>query len=294
MIKKIINKIMRINIIDTILVMMNKKIALFWSTHAETRLNFGDAINPYLFENITQKKVASATEILNLFRRPVYYFIGSILNNLNNKNAIICGSGFISDDATIKEIPKLIIAVRGPLTRSIFLKNGVSCPEVYCDPALLLPYFIKPKNKIKHFDVGIIAHYADKKLIQNVNIDNDALTYKFIDIESEKEKFIDEICDCEFILSSSLHGIIVAHAYKIPTVWIKLSSNLTGGRFKFDDYSLSVSKKKMDCEEIEGGINLEQLIQKSFLYNVECNQNSFMIALKNAGIKNNEFHSGND
>jgi pyruvyltransferase len=241
---RIINKLKRISIVDTISIFFNKKDILFWSTHEETKLNFGDAINPYLFENITSKPVASAHNIFNLFQRPVYYFIGSILNNLNNKNAIICGSGFISADATITKKPKSVIAVRGPLSREIFLKHGISCPEVYCDPALLLPYFIKQQKQIKNCDIGIIAHYADKKVLQDTTINSSGMSFKFIDIESEKENFIEEVCSCKCILSSSLHGIIVAHAYGISTVWIKLSNNLIGGDFKFNDYAFSTGNQK--------------------------------------------------
>ena len=284
LINRIINKLKRISIVDTFSVMLNKKIVLFWSIHEETKLNFGDAINPFLFENITCKSVVSANNILNLFQKPVYYFIGSILNNLNNKNAIVCGSGFISADATMKKHPKSVIAVRGPLSREIFLKHGVSCPEVYCDPALLLPYFLKPKNQIKNYDIGIIAHYADKKIIQNMTLIHSELTYKFIDIESEKEEFIEQLCSCKFIFSSSLHGIIVAHAYKIPTVWIKLSDNLTGGHFKFNDYALSTGNEEMICQEIDKVLNLEELHSKSFLYEVESNQKTFIEALTNIGI----------
>ena len=54
--------------------------------------------------------------------------------------------------------------------------------------------------------------------------------------------FIDDICSCEAIVSSSLHGIIIADAYEIPNVWISLDENHPDDNFKFKDYYLSVNK----------------------------------------------------
>lgn len=55
--------------------------------------------------------------------------------------------------------------------------------------------------------------------------------------------FIDQICSCEIILSSSLHGIIIADAYQIPNIWITLThQEHPDDNFKFKDYFLSVGK----------------------------------------------------
>ncbi len=56
-----------------------------------------------------------------------------------------------------------------------------------------------------------------------------------IDIQGNWENVIDDINRCEFIASSSLHGIITADSYNIPSLWIKMSDKITGGNFKFQD-----------------------------------------------------------
>jgi pyruvyltransferase len=59
---------------------------------------------------------------------------------------------------------------------------------------------------------------------------------RIIDVENDIEKFIDEVCACKVILSSSLHGLICADAYRKPRLRLVLGNRLQGGDFKFMDY----------------------------------------------------------
>lgn len=280
LLNRIINKLKRISIVDTFSAMLNKKLILFWSHGEETDKNFGDAINPMLFEQITKKKVVNSSKIINLFKKPSYYFIGSILDNLNKNNAIVCGTGFQNENAKVLKKPSKIIAVRGPLTRNIFLKYNIECPEVYCDPALLLPNIYMPKNLEKKYDVGIIAHYIDKEVLSKKRIIDNNLTYHFIDIESDWKMIIEEISKSRYILSSSLHGIIVAHAYGVPAVRIKLSDMVVGGDFKFNDYALSVNDKPFEIYQIEDEIVLDTAINLSDLPNTKDIREKFSEVMK--------------
>jgi hypothetical protein len=57
------------------------------------------------------------------------------------------------------------------------------------------------------------------------------------------EAFIDEVNRCEYILSTSLHGLIVCHAYGIPAAWCEVpdgEAKLPGDGTKFHDHMLSV------------------------------------------------------
>lgn len=93
-----------------------------------------------------------------------------------------------------------------------------------------MPEFYSPDNK-KEFDLGIIPHYVDKDhkfLLQNFNPN-----IKIIDIEQpDYKKFIDDVTSCKKIISSSLHGIIIADAYNIPALRVEFSNKIFGGDFK--------------------------------------------------------------
>ena len=63
---------------------------------------------------------------------------------------------------------------------------------------------------------------------------------KFISFNSSAENFVDQVLTCNHVISSSLHGLIIAHAYLVPTMAIKISENVEGGDFKFSDHYRSL------------------------------------------------------
>lgn len=193
--------------------------------------NWGDKLNPILISRISGQKVLYTQKSGHL----KYLVVGSILHYADD-NSTVWGAGLISKDHKPKGKPR-ICAVRGPLTREILIASGHECPAVYGDPALLYPRYYKPEIKLEH-KLGIIPHYKDKnhKWVKSQKA-------KVINIQGDINQVVDEICSCQTIISSSLHGIIIADAYGIPGYWIKLSNNLIGGDFKFNDYFLSVGRE---------------------------------------------------
>ena len=125
--------------------------------------------------------------------------------------------------------------VRGPLTRANVIRCGGECPEIYGDPALLLPLFCAESEK-KH-KIGLVPHYQDYNKIKNKY----GKKYKVINLVSKDPLSVArEITSCEKIISSSLHGIICAHAYGIPAARVSFSK-LHGDGSKFEDYCASVN-----------------------------------------------------
>ncbi|MEA3315129.1 MAG: polysaccharide pyruvyl transferase family protein [Campylobacterota bacterium] len=176
-----------------------------------------------------------------IYKRIHYLVIGSILQRATNYS-IVWGAGFIAKDSICCQNPKKIYAVRGPLTRKILLEQDIYCPEIYGDPALLMPLIYNPKDIHKKYNLGIIPHYIDKnnEWLKSFNLSSKV---KIIDIQNNDSKaFIDSVLECKKIASSSLHGIIIADSYYIPSLWIEFSDKVYGDGFKFYDYFLSVKK----------------------------------------------------
>jgi pyruvyltransferase len=140
----------------------------------------------------------------------------------------------------------------------LIIKQGLDCPEVFGDPALLLPLFYKPSSLKKTHALGVVPHYVDKTQPSLLHFQSvpDVLV---IDIQGGIDKVVDQIVGCERIVSSSLHGLIIADAYKIPSKWIKLSEKLNGSEFKFFDYFGSVGREQRVPLEVQTSTSLGRL-----------------------------------
>ena len=207
--------------------------------------NWGDELNVYMLENLTHSKVRVSSDIYQS-NEDNYAVIGSIIEEVVNPKCIIWGSGAMyGNNYKLKCKPKKVCAVRGKKTREYLLSQGVECPEIYGDPALLLP-LIYNREVPRKYEMGIIAHINDFKnpLYQRILLQNPEKVC-VIDLKnySEWTEIIDMIRSCEFILSSSLHGLIVSDAYKIPNIWLRSSVELAGGDFKFYDYFSGVNRQ---------------------------------------------------
>lgn len=221
----------------------------------ETTKNWGDTINLYLLEKISGRKpvVSSPTQQHILA-------VGSILR-IANQNSIVWGSGFISQKGNIKYRPLKVCAVRGPLTRELLLKKGIETPEIYGDPALLIPRFYNPKVQKKH-KLGVIPHYRDIEHPVVKHLEQQGA--RILDITKSAEAFIDDLLECEHTISSSLHGLIASDSYGIPNQWITLKNELTGGTFKFQDYYHSIEQTEqlpLAAEQL-AQMSIEQIISK--------------------------------
>ena len=224
----------------------NSKNVILVEGYAESR-NFGDALNVPLIEYLSLKKVSFAKFLPKIIIQNdiSYAVIGSILQ-WSQDNCVVWGAGFISENKIRVVKPKKIYAVRGPLTRKIFLDNYIECPEIYGDPALLLPFIYCPIIQ-KKYEVGFIPHFMNKnsEYVKHYENIQDCIVLDILE-RVDYKVFVDKILSCNYIVTSSLHGLIVAHSYNIPVLWVQYSVELIGGKFKFDDYLLSVNKDSIE------------------------------------------------
>ncbi|USD38671.1 polysaccharide pyruvyl transferase family protein [Ferrimonas sp. SCSIO 43195] len=232
-------------------------IKLFWW---KERHNIGDALNFDIVNAITEG--ADIEWVPHNYKGDYITCVGSVAQ-LANTGTTIWGSGLISKDAVPFRKPKKVCAVRGPLTRNRLQSLGIDTPKVFGDPALLLPRFFTNISENKRYKLGVIPHFVDKN---NLFFKRELPDWiKVIDVETKDvQAFINELCECEYIVSSSLHGIILADAYNVPSCRISFSDKVTGGDFKFADYAMSVGRKEFRAVGVDSDHSLKSLLSLNF------------------------------
>jgi pyruvyltransferase len=204
--------------------------------------NFGDELSPTILNLLFKKyKINNINFSLNDNKKNNIIFIGSLIGwgNNNYDNLSILGSGIRTENDLIrKKINMKIYSVRGPLSKKYLENYGYEVNETYGDPALLLPNFYKPKKiSLCKNKIGVVGHITNFHKYKNI-----PSRYISINPTWKWDKVIDYISSCELILSSSLHGLIMADAYNVPNIWLD-EFPLNEGHFKFKDYFLSQDRK---------------------------------------------------
>ena len=209
--------------------------------HWANSVNFGDQLSLILTEALSNKTAISPRLLANLARNPVYSCIGSVLQYPQSDTLEVWGSGFINGSSRFIFKPKTVHAVRGPLTRRRILDQGINCPDVYGDPATIAFDTYSNHRRSNDFKVGLVPHYADvaNAEVQRFARREDVL---LIDVLSDWREIAKSFLRCDTIVSSSLHGLILADALGIPNRWLGLSELVMKDRFKFLDYFASVQR----------------------------------------------------
>lgn len=228
--------------------------------------NLGDSMNVFLAKYLVKKNQFSCIHQHQQSPTGVEYIvIGSILQWASSKT-IVWGAGFISESSKVKQSPKHICAVRGPLTHKLLSDQGIDCPTVYGDPALLYPKFFKPNMK-KEFELGIVPHYIDRK-VDLVNKFRNIKGITVIDVQKNVDSVVSQICMCKKIASSCLHGIICADSYGVPSTWVKFSDKVIGQGFKFRDYFASVGRKDTEPLIMKESTTIQQILDQFYDYKI--------------------------
>lgn len=196
--------------------------------------NFGDLLSPWLFEKMTGKPVVRARR-----DEVAYVSIGSVLKRVT-PGALVWGTGSFGNEQDPQiELDATYFAVRGPLTRARLLDLGAKVKPVYGDPALLAPLYHWPEVPKTH-EIGVVVRWSEHKW-KTANVGPGV---RLIDLGTDRvEETLDAILACKRIVSSSLHGLVVADAYGIPAAWLE-SGTPNGRDYKFHDYALSVKKHR--------------------------------------------------
>lgn len=260
---------------------------LFWFNKKGKYGNFGDELGPYIIKKLSGNNIyqipinRSSFKLvlaylkglvmgyfgLNIFKGVVKTLflngkyivsIGSIIGWGSGKR-IVWGSGILFDNEKIDN--GKFLAVRGKYTQKRLLELGYECPSVFGDPALLLPLIYNPEIEKTH-KIGMVPHHTQFEHFKDYEKTHGI---KVINLIGDVEEILNEMLSCEKIISSSLHGVIVAQAYNIPALWYEYPKiQWHGENIKFLDYFSSVGIEEHEPLPLKENneFNLDEELQK--------------------------------
>ncbi len=191
--------------------------------------NFGDLLGPLLL-----KRFSGVSSEWSAFKDANIVTVGSVLQLMpGNWHGTVAGAGKLREDSPFAYGPQTqILALRGPLTA-----RGIPGSFALGDPGLLAPELLAQLPAKEHA-LGILPHWSDKALASRPEF----LRYDPLIIRPDEDplEVIRKIGSCRKLVTSSLHGAIVADAFCIPRrvegMWLtKIDS-----WFKWRDYHASV------------------------------------------------------
>ncbi len=215
-------------------------------------VNFGD----FLSLKIVERMVNAPIEVYQFGfgkNSPKLLAVGSIMTFARD-NDVVWGSGVNGKWMGLQhyKFKKLDVrSVRGPLTRDFLIKHfNIEVPEIYGDPALLLPLLFPEFKKKSHpkYEYLIIPHYSEQKLFLKT------LNPNVVYPTDPWNVVIEKILDSKLVIASSLHAIIVAEAFGIPARWLRMTEH--EAVFKYYDYYLGTQR-----EAVQIATSIEQALK---------------------------------
>lgn len=208
---------------------------LYWWQRGNGTKNFGDELSHVIVGRI----IGHAPRRANRIEKKLVA-LGSILHSAHDGD-VVWGTGVSGNAIKLNKHHFMhldVRAVRGPLTRTFLLEHGVACPELYGDPALTLPMLFPDFKASFSRDYIVIPHIYDIEILENLGI---SASDEHMVLPSEPwETVVKKILESKFVISGSLHGIIVAEAFKIPARYLRLSEQES--LLKYTDYYLGTGR----------------------------------------------------
>ncbi|WP_304617855.1 polysaccharide pyruvyl transferase family protein [Paracoccus sp. (in: a-proteobacteria)] len=215
---------------------------LFWWVPKSKGINLGDEISPLVLSHVSGREVVrgSPNDCDGIA-------IGSVFNpgmadaRKRTKPLFVWGSGTGKPSpCSMRQMSVTISALRGPLTAG----QIEGCPDVpFGDPGLFVrEIWPGPAEGTERTKVGLIPHHSMLKhpaLKQFKQAFGDVVILDFTDPDIAKT--LSRLAHCSRVVSSSLHGLIFADAYGIPSLFWKESE--TTVPWKYQDYFEGVGRE---------------------------------------------------
>ncbi|HVK91313.1 MAG TPA: polysaccharide pyruvyl transferase family protein [Mycoplana sp.] len=195
--------------------------------HGDGYTNFGDELSPMLVRRILDNSgFGSVAVAASAPDRPRLLAVGSILQQARDGD-VIWGAG-VNGKSWPKRLGKVrnlhIAAVRGPLTRGVLRRFGFDAPEIFGDPGLLFPGLFY--REIAQAMQAVRQRYGAPEIVYIPNLNDERFLPERLGTAPGRVTLLSPrigpvemaaiVAQSRLVISSSLHGIVLADAYGIP------------------------------------------------------------------------------
>ncbi len=219
---------------------------------AGTYANLGDALSPVMVSLLSGLPCSHKAQVSDQLRMGA---VGTIAHGFKGGEVWVWGTGTSKHTNPLsKGVAKLpfladaaarfrVAATRGPVTRRILSEDNAVGPAAFGDPVWLLPDFYRPPVR-KRWKLGVIVHLADLRDRSFDAAVKDAYLRYGIPAEMQGEvrlintvtkisadalqARLDDILECERLVSTSLHGMVFAESYGIPCLYFSPRGRANG------------------------------------------------------------------
>jgi pyruvyltransferase len=199
-------------------------------------INFGDHLSKIIVGQLLASRGLTFDDETRKHSRILA--IGSILHFARDGD-IVWGSGIngkLPEAAfTAKRLD--IRAVRGPLTAEFLRKRGFNVPDVFGDPGILVRALFADRFLASATrDFVFVPNLHDLHLVGGMK--------NVISPLEGWNTVVANVTGAKLVLSSSLHGIVVAESFGIPARYVRLSE--TESLFKYKDYVYGTGRDEFE------------------------------------------------
>lgn len=258
----------------------SSRVPLCWvATTAEHPFaNLGDALSPVIVGALSERPIKHQHFDANSTR---FACVGTIGQDLKGGTIHLWGTGIdakkkaINQGRSSYQCPANttfhVHALRGPFSAQVFARQGIDVPPVYGDPVWFLPSLIAPALQ-KQYELGVIVHLTElaslkdavslkehllryqipSSLTSSIRIISTLIPPSFAAIEQK----VKEITSCKRIISTSLHGLVIAETYGIPCLYLRNTHKGVAQVALYDE------QERIDqrMRDFYAGVGLKQLI----------------------------------
>jgi pyruvyltransferase len=193
--------------------------------------NVGDRLALDLVQRILARRGLTLAQYTGGARRVLT--VGSVLHFASDGD-VVWGTGVNAkaQAGPLKARRLDVRAVRGPLTASRLEELGIDVPAVYGDPGILVSR-IFPHERKPRWDYVVVPHFRERWWR--------FFPHPTLSPAQAPEPFLRKLVRARRVISSSLHGLVLAESYGIPAVWLE---NRSGeAPFKYHDYYLGTGRQ---------------------------------------------------